>query len=112
MEDIYNPFKKRYPNREKVIKEKNNYAENLINEYRKKNLSKNLDSLNNSNKKLYLFINNEKLSEKETNFPEKFVNYGKIPTQIQKNLNNMGLEILTPIQKLFFGYLFNYGNII
>ena len=110
MEDSYNPFKKRYPNREKIIKDKNNYAENLINEYRKKNLSKNLDSLNNSNKKLYLFINNEKLSEKETNFPEKFVNYGKIPTQIQKNLNNMGLEILTPIQKLFFGYLFNYGN--
>ena len=110
MEDSYNPFKKRYPNREKIILDKNNYAGKLINEYREKNLSKNLDSLNNNNKKLYLFIENEKLSEKETNFPEKFNNYGKIPKQIQKNLNNMGLEILTPIQKLFFGYLFNYGN--
>lgn len=110
MEDSYSPFKNRYPNRTKIIADKNNYGRNLIEEYKTKNLSKNLDSLNDKNKKLYLFVNGERLSDKDTNFPEKFSNYGKIPNQIQKNLNNMGLQILTPIQKLFFGYLFNSGN--
>ena len=110
MEDYYNPFKNRYPNRTKIIFDKNKYAGNLIFEYKAKNISKNLDSLNDKNKKLYLFVNGKKLSEKEINFPEKFNNYGKIPEQIQKNLNDMGLEILTPIQKLFLGYLFNSGN--
>ena len=110
MEDSYNPFKNRYPNRTKIILDKNNYGRNLIEEYKTKNISKNLDSLNDKNKKLYLFVNGKKLSEQETNFPEKFNSYGKIPEQIQKNLYDMGLHILTPIQKLFFGYLFNSGN--
>ena len=110
MEDSYNPFMNRYPNRTKIITYKNDFGRNLINEFKKKNLSKNLESLNNNNKELNLFINGKKLPEKEINFPEKFINYGKIPKQIQENLNNMGLETLTPIQKLFFGYLFNYGN--
>ena len=110
MENFYNPFKNRYPNRTKIIQDKNSYAGNLIKESKSKNLSKNLESLNINNKQLNLFINGVKLSEKETNFPEKFTNYGKIPSQIQENLYNMGLETLTPIQKLFFGYLFNSGN--
>ena len=110
MECTYNPFKNRYPNRAKIILGKNNYAENLIKEAKAKNLSKNLESLNDNNKKLNLFVNGVKLSEKDSLFPEKFKNYGKIPEQIQNNLTNMGLETLTPIQKLFFGYLFNYGN--
>ena len=110
MENFYNPFKNRYPNRTKIIQDKNSYAGNLIKESKSKNLSKNLESLNINNKQLNLFINGVKLSEKETNFPEKFNNYGKIPSQIQENLYNMGLETLTPIQKLFFGYLFNSGN--
>ena len=110
MEDSYNPFMNRYPNRTKIITYKNDFGRNLINEFKKKNLSKNLESLNNNNKELNLFINGKKLPEKEINFPEKFINYGKIPKQIQENLYNMGLETLTPIQKLFFGYLFNYGN--
>ena len=110
MECIYNPFKNRYPNRPKIIIGKNDYAGNLIKEAKTKNLSKNLESLNDNNKKLNLFVNGVKLPEKDSTFPEKFNNYGKIPEQIQNNLNNMGLETLTPIQKLFFGYLFNYGN--
>ena len=110
MENFYNPFKNRYPNRTKIIQDKNSYAGNLIKESKSKNLSKNLESLNINNKQLNLFINGIKLSEKETNFPEKFNGYGKIPSQIQENLYNMGLETLTPIQKLFFGYLFNSGN--
>ena len=110
MESFYNPFKNRYPNRTKIILSKDEYALKLINEHKTKNLSKNLDSLNDNNKKLNLFVKGEKLSEKDTNFPEKFTNYGKIPEQIQKNINTMGLQILTPIQKLFFGYLFNNGN--
>ena len=110
MESFYNPFKNRYPNRTKIILSKDEHALKLINEHKTKNLSKNLDSLNDNNKKLNLFVKGEKLSEKDTNFPEKFTSYGKIPEQIQKNINNMGLQILTPIQKLFFGYLFNNGN--
>ena len=110
MDNSYNPFMNRYPNRTKIIIDKNEYAGNLINEWKKKNVSKNLDSLNINNKQLNLFVNGQKLPEKEINFPEKFINYGKIPKQIQKNLYNMGLETLTPIQKLFFGYLFNSGN--
>ena len=110
MEYSYNPFKNRYPNRTKIIADKNNYAGNLINQHKSKNKSINLDSLNNKNKQLSLFIQGKKISDKEINFPEKFIDYGKIPEQIQINLNNMGLDILTPIQKLFFGYLFNYGN--
>ena len=57
MEDSYSPFKNRYPNRTKIIADKNNYGRNLIEEYKTKNLSKNLDSLNDKNKKLYLFVN-------------------------------------------------------
>ena len=110
MEDCYNPFMNRYPNRTKIITNKNDYAGNLITEFKKKNLSKNLESLNINNKQLNLFINGQKMPEKDINFPEKFINYGKIPKQMQENLYNMGLETLTPIQKLFFGYLFNYGN--
>ena len=110
MDNSYNPFMNRYPNRTKIIIDKNEYAGNLINEWKKKNLSKNLESLNINNKQLNLFVNGQKLPEKEINFPEKFINYGKIPKQIQKNLYNMGLETLTPIQKIFFGYLFNSGN--
>ena len=110
MEFSYNPFRNRYPNRTKIISDKNNYAENLIKKYKEKNNTNNLDSLNDKNKQLYLFVNGEKLSEKDTNFPEKFISYGKIPEQIQNNLNNMGFHTLTPIQKLFFGYLFNCGN--
>ena len=110
MDNSYNPFMNRYPNRTKIIIDKNEYAGNLINEWKNKNISKNLESLNINNKQLNLFVNGQKLPEKDINFPEKFINYGKIPKQIQKNLYNMGLETLTPIQKLFFGYLFNSGN--
>ena len=110
MDNSYNPFMNRYPNRTKIIIDKNEYAGNLINEWKNKNVSKNLESLNINNKQLNLFVNGQKLPEKDINFPEKFINYGKIPKQIQKNLYNMGLETLTPIQKLFFGYLFNSGN--
>ena len=109
-DNSYNPFKTRYPNRLKIIKGKNDYGGDLIKEAKAKNLTKNIASLNDNNKKLNLFVNGIKLYDNEINFSEKFINYGKIPSQIQKNLNNMGIEILTPIQKLFFGYLFNSGN--
>ena len=110
MESKYNPFEDRYPNRRKILYDIDNYSQSLIKEYNSKNFKKNLDSLSIKNKKLYLFINNKKLTEEETNFPEKFSNYGQIPKTIQNNLYTMELETLTPIQKLFFGYLFNYGN--
>ena len=56
MEDSYNPFMNRYPNRTKIITKKNDYAGNLITEFKKKNLSKNLESLNINNKQLNLFF--------------------------------------------------------
>ena len=110
MESFFNPFENRYPNRKKIICDKDKLSEKKINEDKKRNLVKDLSSLNNQNKKLSLFIKQKKLSEQETNFPEKFQNYGKIPNIIQNNLKDLNLETLTPIQKLFFGYLFNYGN--
>ena len=111
MESKCNPFEDRYPNRKKIIYEKDKYAEQLIKESKELNIKKNLTALNNTNKKLNLFIDGKIISEKEEEqFPEKFSNYGKIPKIIQDNLNSMKLETLTPIQKLTFGYLFNYGN--
>ena len=62
MEFSYNPFRNRYPNRTKIISDKNNYAENLIKKYKEKNNIPNLDSLNDKNKQHYLFVNGEKLS--------------------------------------------------
>ena len=106
MESKYNPFENRYPNRSKIIYDLDNYSESLIKEYNSKKFTKNVDSLSVKNKKLYLFINNQR----ETNFPEKLSYYKQIPKTIQNNLNIMELETLTPIQKLFFGYLFNHGN--
>jgi superfamily II DNA/RNA helicase len=55
-------------------------------------------------------VKNKPIDEKEINFPEKFPSYWKIPKVIQNNLINLGLETLTPIQKLTFGYSFNYEN--
>ena len=94
MEYSYNPFKNRYPNRTKIIADKNNYAGNLINQHKSKNKSINLDSLNNKNKQLSLFIQGKKISDKEINFPEKFIDYGKIPEQIRINLNNIIFRII------------------
>lgn len=110
MESKYNPFEDRYPNRRKIISFKDKDSEFLINKQKNLNLSKNLSSLKENNKKLYLFVKNEKLPEQKTNFPNNFSNYGQIPKIIQNNLNTLKLETLTPIQKLAFGYLFNYGN--
>ena len=72
--------------------------------------TKNIISLNEKNIKLNLFVNNKILTEEEIKFPENFSDYGQIPKIIQNNLCIMKLETLTPIQKLSFGYLFNYGN--
>ena len=110
MESIYNPFESRYPNRKRIIYDKDKKSEDLIKEYKSLNLTKNLNSLNEKNKKLNLFIDQRQLSEQEMQFPDKFSSYGQIPKIIQNNLNNMKLETLTPIQKLSFGFLFNYGN--
>ena len=46
MESKYNPFEGRYPNRRKVIYEKDKYAESLINKCKSTNYAKNIDSLN------------------------------------------------------------------
>ena len=110
MESKYNPFEGRYPNRRKIIAEKDKYAESLINKCKSINYNKNLDELNEKNKKLSLFVKNKKLSDEEIKFPENFDNYGQIPNTIKNNLYSMKLETLTPIQKLTFGYLFNYRN--
>jgi ATP-dependent RNA helicase DDX3X len=110
MESIFNPFIDRYPNRRKIMIEKDKYSDHLIREFTSKKMKKNLESLSDKNKKLYLFINDKKLSDEETKFPEHFSDYGQIPKMIQNNLNEMELDTLTPIQKLVFGYLFNYGN--
>lgn len=111
MESIYNPFEDRYPNRRKIMNAKDKYSDSLIKKSKELNIKKNLSSLNENNKKLQLFINNTIISEKdEEMLPDKFSNYGKIPQIIQDNLNSMKIEILTPIQKLTFGFLFNYGN--
>ena len=110
MRSDFNPFENRYPNRRKIIYDKDKLAEEKIYEEKNRNLTKDLSSLNYENKKLGLFIKQKKLSEEEINFPEKFSSYGKIPKIIQNNLINLKLETLTPIQKLTFGYLFNYGN--
>ena len=82
-DNSYNHFKTRYPNRLKIIKGKNDYGGDLIKEAKAKNLTKNIASLNDNNKKLNLFVNGIKLSDNEINFSEKFINYGKIPSQIQ-----------------------------
>ena len=111
MESKYNPFEGRYPNRRNVIYEKDKYAESLINKCKSINYAKNIDLLNEKNKKLNLFVNNIQLNDEEIKFPENFIDYGQIPKIIQNNLYIMKLETLTPIQKLSFGYLFNYGNI-
>ena len=110
MESIYNPFESRYPNRKRIIYDKDKKSEDLIKEYKSLNLTKNLNSLNEKNKKLNLFIDQRQLTEQEMQFPDKFSSYGQIPKIIQNNLNNMKLETLTPIQKLSFGFLFNYRN--
>ena len=108
MESKYNPFVNRYPNRRKIISNKDRESEILIEKQKNLKLSKNLSSLNENNKKLNLFVKHQK--EEEINFPTKFSNYGQIPEIIQNNLSKLKLETLTPIQNLAFGYLFNYGN--
>ena len=110
MENVYNPFESRYPNRKRIMCEKDKISADLISKYKSLNLTKNLSSLNEKNKKLNLFINQKQLTDQEVQFPDKFSNYGQIPKIIQDNLYSMKLETLTPIQKLSFGFLFNYGN--
>ena len=106
----YNPFEDRYPNRKKNIFEKDRFAEKLLNDYKSLNYQKDISSLNDKNNKLNLFIKGREANQNEINFPERFSDYGQIPKIIKDNLNTMKLETLTPIQKLCFGYLFNYGN--
>ena len=110
MESFFNPFENRYPNRRKVMVDKDKKAENLIKDYKSYNYEKNVESLNFSNKELNLFIGERQEKVEGIDFPEKFSDYGQIPNLIKDNLKTMGLETLTPIQKLFFGYLFNYKN--
>ena len=110
MESFFNPFENRYPNRRKVMIEKDREAEYLIKEHKSFNYEKNVESLNYSNKELNLFIGEKQEKVEGIDFPEKFTDYGQIPNLIKDNLKTMGLETLTPIQKLFFGYLFNYKN--
>ena len=110
MESFFNPFENRYPNRRKVMVDKDREAENLIKEYKSYNYEKNVESLNFSNKELNLFIGERQEKVEGIDFPEKFSDYGQIPNLIKDNLKTLGLETLTPIQKLFFGYLFNYKN--
>ena len=57
MESDFNPFENRYPNRRKIINDKDKLAEKKINEDKTRKLKKDLSSLNNKNKKLGLFIN-------------------------------------------------------
>ena len=90
--------------------EKDREAEYLIKEHKSFNYEKNVESLNYSNKELNLFIGEKQEKVEGIDFPEKFTDYGQIPNLIKDNLKTMGLETLTPIQKLFFGYLFNYKN--
>ena len=110
MESFFNPFENRYPNRRKVMVDKEREAENLIKYYKSYNYEKNVESLNFSNKELNLFIGEKEEKVEGIDCPEKFSDYGQIPNLIKDNLKTMGLETLTPIQKLFFGYLFNYKN--
>lgn len=110
MESFFNPFENRYPNRRKVMAEKDKESENLIKEHKSYNYEKNVESLNYFNKQLNLFVGVRETIVDGLDFPEKFSDYGQIPSLIKDNLNAMGLETLTPIQKLFFGYLFNYKN--
>ena len=110
MESFFNPFECRYPNRREIMFEKDQITEELIKEYKFKIKNKDLKELIVKNKQLNLFVNGQKLTDEETNFPNKFSGYGQIPSIIKSNLNNMELDTLTPIQKLVFGYLFNYGN--
>lgn len=110
MESFFNPFENRYPNRRKVMNDKDIDAENLIKKHKSLNYEKNVESLNLSNKELNLFIGEKQEKVEGIDFPEKFTDYGQIPNLIKDNLKNMGLKTLTPIQKLFFGYLFNYNN--
>ena len=57
MESDFNPFENSYPNRRKIIIDKDKLAEEKINEDKTRKLKKDLSSLNNKNKKLGLFIN-------------------------------------------------------
>ena len=57
MESDFNPFENRYPNRRKIIIDKDKLAEKKINEDKTRKLKKDLSSLNNKNKKFRLFIN-------------------------------------------------------
>ena len=113
MESKFNPFEDRYPNRRKIIYDKDKRSEKLISEFKALNLKKNLSSLNDNNKKLHLFIKGSNIpipEKEEESLPQKFSDYGKIPKIILNNLNSLKIENLTPIQRLTFGYLFNYGN--
>ena len=110
MENFFNPFETRYPNRRKIMIDKDKRSENLIREHKSYNYEKNVESLNYSNKELNLFIGERKEKVEGIDFPEKFSYYSQIPNLIKDNLKVMGFETLTSIQKLFFGYLFNYKN--
>jgi ATP-dependent RNA helicase DDX3X len=110
MESFFNPFENRYPNRRKVMAEKDREAEDLIKQHKNYNYEKNVESLNFSNKELNLFIGEKQEKVEGIDFPEKFFDYGQIPNLIKDNLKTLEFETLTPIQKLFFGYLFNYKN--
>ena len=110
MENFFNPFETRYPNRRKIMIDIDKQAENLIRKHKSYNYEKNVESLNYSNKELNLFIGERKEKVEGIDFPEKFSYYSQIPNLIKDNLKVMGFETLTSIQKLFFGYLFNYKN--
>ena len=51
MESDFNPFENSYPNRRKIIIDKDKLAEGKINEDKTRKLKKDLSSLNNKNKK-------------------------------------------------------------
>ena len=60
----YNPFENRYPNRKKIIFEKDRFSEKLLNDYKSLNYQKDISSLNDKNNKLNLFIKEKQIKMK------------------------------------------------